>query len=363
MSVAEGRDPAWLLTDARAAGVLGAFALCVVRDGFTLLAEGPIDALFDVASVTKVATAIATLRQLPVEHRVAWLHGAPTIGQLLSHSAGLPAWRPLFAHAAQELGLSPALLAARVCGRDGDATLARAVQAIYRRKIAETEPVALQPTYSDLGFLALGMELETHGSCTLSTLIEGLFDAGGAIHGTPPGRDAIATGAGRPRVGNPDVETALTTAAGIDANAIDRGPDDDNAACAGGRCGHAGLFASALALARLGDRLCRDADEGTGALLPQPLAQRMFERHCGSRTLGLDTPDGERPSIGALLGRGPRGAAGHLGFTGCSLWIDRDARLSIALLTDAVAHERPALSWRTLRPRVHDAVARTLGVD
>lgn len=355
-------DPARLLAEARAAGAVHTAALCVVRDGVTLLAEGPVEALFDVASVTKVATAIATLQQLPVDHRVNGLRGAPTIAQLLSHSAGLPAWRPLFALAARALSLTPSLLAARACGKEADAELAHAVQAIYQRLIAETEPVAPRPTYSDLGFLALGMELASITRQPLSTRIERLFDAGDAVLGPPRDRDAIATGIGRPRAGNPAVETGLIETAGIDASALDRGPDDDNAACAGGLCGHAGLFTSARALALLGDRLRRDADEGTGALLPQPLAQRMFERVCGSRTLGLDTPDGDRPSIGTQLGRGPRGAAGHLGFTGCSLWIDRDARLSIALLTDAVACERPALAWRAVRPRVHDAVAHTLGV-
>src|SRR5919201_1728040 len=35
-------------------------------------------------------------------------------------------------------------------------------------------------------------------------------------------------------------------------------------------------------------------------------------------------PSREGSSLGARLGRGPRGAIGHLGFTGTSLWLDRD---------------------------------------
>ncbi len=63
-------------------------------------------------------------------------------------------------------------------------------------------------------------------------------------------------------------------------------------------------------------------------------------------------------SIRSGLGRGPLGAIGHLGYTGCSLWIDRDLGLSCALLTNHVHPDgrRPA-EILALRQSFHDAVA------
>jgi CubicO group peptidase (beta-lactamase class C family) len=82
-----------------------------------------------------------------------------------------------------------------------------------------------------------------------------------------------------------------------------------------------------------------------------------------SRALGWDTRSPEGSTIGEWLGRGPRGALGHLGFTGCSLWLDLDAGVVAVLLTN---HVHPSGSDRGrihgLRRRFHDAVAQGLGL-
>jgi CubicO group peptidase (beta-lactamase class C family) len=338
-----------VLLEGVAVGAWSHASVVVVRDGAVVREAHTNSAAtrFDIASVTKVFTATAALAHLSPDDRIPWLDGAPTVAQLLSHASGLPAWRPLFAFAARELGTTPAVLAR-------DASRSVEVRALYRRLIASTKADAVRPTYSDLGFMALGFALEEATGRALGDLLslEGASaDASGAI----------ATGRGRPRRGNPPAEAEVVEGVGIDDAAADVGPDDDNAACAGGLCGHAGLFATAEAVARFGDRLLRDAEDGSGGLLPAEQARRMFTRVAGSRTCGLDTPSGEVPSIGTLLGRGALGAAGHLGFTGCSWWVDRDARLSVALLTDAVACSRPYPLLRVWRPLVHDAVARSIG--
>ena len=62
-------------------------------------------------------------------------------------------------------------------------------------------------------------------------------------------------------------------------------------------------------------------------------------------------------SSGKRFGRsGPRGAIGHLGFTGTSLWIDLDRQLVIALCANRVALGRANIAIRDFRPRFHDAV-------
>ena len=105
---------------------------------------------------------------------------------------------------------------------------------------------------------------------------------------------------------------------------------------------------------------------GQGGVVPADAAQAFARRDAtpgSERALGWDTP-GPDTSLGDRLGRGPRGAIGHLGYTGTSLWLDLDAELVCALLTN---HTHPAgvpdrLRIRAFRRRFHDAVADALGI-
>ena len=76
------------------------------------------------------------------------------------------------------------------------------------------------------------------------------------------------------------------------------------------------------------------------------------------RGLGFDHPSGDSPSCGLRFGQvGSRGAVGHLGFTGCSLWVDLDRELSVALLTNRVYPTRKNVEGiRRFRPAFHNAV-------
>ena len=336
-----------LLDKARADGVIGRASLSVWVDGTRqcLVATDGGDGAYDIASVTKAVTAVAALQHVAPDERVHGVQGRPTVSALLSHTSGLPAWRPLFAHAAIELGVDVSTLVRTP-------SLHEKARAIYRRIVADTLADAARPTYSDLGFFALGEWLSERTGRPIRGLQASI------LPNAPRGH---ATGRERPRPGNPDFETDVVGRSGHDPSATDHAVDDDNAAAVGGACGHAGLFAEADAVASFWDRLRRDADDGTGGLLPPGIARELFTPIAAGRTLGLDTPTGASPAIGTILGRGPLGAAGHLGFTGCSLWIDRDRRLSVALLTDAVRLARPSPGIRLLRPAIHDALARLLG--
>ena len=70
--------------------------------------------------------------------------------------------------------------------------------------------------------------------------------------------------------------------------------------------------------------------------------------------LGWDTVSPGGSSAGTMLSRR---SVGHLGFTGTSLWIDPDRRISIVLLTNRVHPSRDDDRIRALRPTVHDAAA------
>jgi CubicO group peptidase (beta-lactamase class C family) len=124
-----------------------------------------------------------------------------------------------------------------------------------------------------------------------------------------------------------------------------------------GVSGHAGLFGTAADVARFGQavlerRTCAQSHWAADASVVG-----------STRARGFDTPSKEGASCGARFGRGgPRGAIGHLGFTGTSLWLDLDRGLVVALLTNRVALGRANVRVRDFRPRFHDAVLDALGL-
>jgi CubicO group peptidase (beta-lactamase class C family) len=76
-----------------------------------------------------------------------------------------------------------------------------------------------------------------------------------------------------------------------------------------------------------------------------------------SRALGWDTPSAPSQS-GKYFS--PR-SFGHLGYTGTSLWIDRERQLSIALLTNRTWPDCRNQAIKQVRPAVHDSVMEAFG--
>jgi CubicO group peptidase (beta-lactamase class C family) len=65
-------------------------------------------------------------------------------------------------------------------------------------------------------------------------------------------------------------------------------------------------------------------------------------------------------SVGPRWGQGPGGGFGHLGFTGCALWVDVTRGLSASLLTNRVLHGREHTEGiKALRPEFFDGVIET----
>ena len=75
-----------------------------------------------------------------------------------------------------------------------------------------------------------------------------------------------------------------------------------------------------------------------------------------SRALGWDTPS-EHSSSGRHFS--PH-SIGHLGYSGCSLWIDLDARVAVTLLTNRTWPDRNNQLIRAVRPAFHNAVREAL---
>jgi CubicO group peptidase (beta-lactamase class C family) len=212
--------------------------------------------------------------------------------------------------------------------------------------------------YSDIGFILLGHLLEELGKARLDTLFfkyiatELNLTAGfRSLSPAPPMPPEMApTGVKRPRDPAPGQEGMWEVAqvySGLGE------VDDDNAWAMGGVAGHAGLFGTALDVAVFGQAVL----EGRFAP-PNGRPWEVDPETAGStRALGFEVPGLDLPSCGMRFGRaGPKGAIGHTGFTGVSLWIDFDRKLVVSLCTNRVALGRLNLKIRGFRPEFHEAV-------
>jgi CubicO group peptidase (beta-lactamase class C family) len=128
----------------------------------------------------------------------------------------------------------------------------------------------------------------------------------------------------------------------------------------GGVAGHAGVFGTAADLARFALMVLGGGRfEGRWLVARETLDR--FAAPCGvpgsSRGLGWDHPEGDHSSAGRLFSRS---SIGHLGFTGTSIWIDRENRCFVILLSNSVHPVRGNEGLRDVRAALADAAATAL---
>ena len=289
-----------------------------------------VDTVFDLASVTKLFTAVAAVQQLErgtlgMDARVAAYlpdftaageHDI-TVRQLLTHTSGLRPELPLYD-----------------CPDDA------ARRALLRAEAPSSAPGVY--AYSDLNMLLLQYVLERITGRTLDVLIhEGITrPLGMTATDFGPCPDAAATEDQRRPWGKAE-------------RGMVRGEvHDENAWALGGVAGHAGLFSTAHDLAVFSRCLLSGGSYGPARILGPDYVELLLTRP------GLGFTVDQPWFMGELAGRG---AAGHTGFTGTSLVLDRATDTFAVLLTNAV---HPKRSWGRVgngpRMRVGDRVARGL---
>ena len=336
------------------------------------------DTRFDLASVTKVFCTTSLFLRLWTEGKVGpetqvarFFPGSPvgeagaTVADLLYHRSGLPPFVPFFA---QALTSTPELL---------DPACPPATRARVREQVlqaAAQTPLAAPPrtrtAYSDVGFILLGEILSRAAGKPLDFLFNqyiaeplGVSARFHRLSELPTDGKVAPTGPTRPREPAPGQEQMwgeLPTRPSPPGEV-----DDDNAWVMDGVSGHAGLFGTAVDVARFGQAVLEGC-AGNPALAPGPLWHRLLATDPlvarSTRSMGFDSPSVENSSAGHFIGNTPPGAVGHLGFTGTSLWVDLRRTLVVALVTNRVAHGRKELRIRDFRPFFHDLVVEALGL-
>ena len=316
---------------------------------FTYEQDAPavtVETVYDVASLTKVAstTAAAMLlyqrgrldletplgELLPsfVVGRAAGDHARHiTLRHLLAHNSGLPGYVQFFRTASTPAALLHACL----------------------KLPLEAEP-GMRAEYSDPGFILLGKALEVLiGEALPAWVRREVYEPLGLA----------ATGFCPPAAAHlliPPTEEDTT----FRMRRIQGEVQDENAWVLGGAAGHAGLFSNVPDLLRYAQEMIVAGTTTGKPCLFEPATVGLFAHRQGpegsSRALGWDTPSAYSSSGHHFSQR----TIGHLGFSGCSLWIDLEAGLAVALLTNRTWPDRQCPMIREVRPGFHDAVREAL---
>ena len=124
------------------------------------------------------------------------------------------------------------------------------------------------------------------------------------------------------------------------------------------------MFSTAADLAKFSQSILR-AWGGEHVLFEPAQVRHFLTTSCAPNTswrLGWDTPS-IAPNVSHAGDLWPRNnAVGHLGFTGCSLWLSLDHGAYAVLLTNRVHPTRDTSGIRELRRDVMDWVAKALGI-
>jgi len=108
---------------------------------------------------------------------------------------------------------------------------------------------------------------------------------------------------------------------------------DLNAASMGGVSGHAGLFGDVRSVAAAATWPLRAYHGEIKDLSKDHISDFWKYRGAGTHCLGWDTPSVHGSSASDLW---PKYGVGHLGFTGCSLWIAIEEKICVTFLSNRV---------------------------
>jgi CubicO group peptidase (beta-lactamase class C family) len=292
--------------------------------------------MWDMASLSKVIGTTTAAMQLweqgrlnldaPVQKYIPEFTGKNkelvTVRNLLTHSSGLPAWRPLYKEAS---------------------TPEEAIALVFTTPLDTLPNVRM--VYSDLGIITLGKIIERISGESLdgylSLHVFGPLGMKSTMYRPPRSmRQRIA-----PTERDPWRERLVYGVV-----------HDENYFALGGVAGHAGLFSTGHDLAIFAQMYLNSGVYDSVRIVSQAAVEKFTQVQdsaLSNRALGWEVPSGTN-SAGLLLSTHD---FGHTGFTGTSIWMDPDRDLFVVLLTNRVDPSRESRGIYAVRPALADAVA------
>ena len=301
------------------------------------IGEAEENSLFDVASLTKIATAAQILRlilqsKLSLDDEISTvLPGLSedayctertrgiTLRRLLTHTSSLPAWYPFYSR------------------RD------ESFYAVFKYALQHTEP-SQGVEYSDLNFMLLGKILEEVQKKPLDQCLrEDLgkpLRLGNITYLPDPALPLIPSSFGNP------IEESMCRERGIAFSGFRRRDEPVIGQANDGNCyyyfrgvsGHAGIFADAAAY----ERLCQYFMTAREPLL---ISAQQEQKESPGRGLGFQT--------GVSYPHG----CGHTGFTGTGIYFSREWNVGVVSFTNRLFYpeENANATWE-FRRALHEAV-------
>jgi CubicO group peptidase (beta-lactamase class C family) len=314
-----------------------------------------VDTIYDLASLTKpLITTLLCSRRIElgeltldssVSHYLAEFDRTDkqmiTVRELLTHTAGLPAWRPLYVLTEEQ----PDRAAGAIASLD-----------------LEYKP-GTRVVYSDLGFIALGILLERMTGQRLAEMAKHeIFEPLELEHTFFNPELAMQTGIAACETGNA-YELQMLVQGGAEYNnsrqrLIWGEVHDGNAYFLGGAAGHAGLFSTARETFSLAQQFLSDSSQ-----LLKPETCNIFRVNMTAgleeaRSIGWQLAATKDSTGGTAL---PPDSFGHNGFTGTSLWIDPDHQRIFILLTNRThAHTLPFANINAVRREFNSLAVKAL---
>lgn len=357
---------------------IGEDQLIIAEDALGLAVVEPervpttLDTIYDLASLTKpLVTALLIVRF--VERGLLDLN-APVAGyldefadagtreitllELLTHTSGLPNWRPLYLEAQTR--------------EDVTAAIVRVLLDQDSRDLPDV-------IYSDLTYVLLGFVLERVSGERLDRLAEREIFSPLGLKRTafnPPRdwlREIAATEMGQDFECANAAATLRSSIVSSHHHAVSPSPlshqwrrdvirgevHDGNANFMGGVAGHAGLFSTAREVFRIANQCL------AGSKLLKPESLHLFRDNltpdCStSRSIAWILAETKDCSAGPAL---PRTAFGHSGFTGTSIWVDPAKQRVFVLLTNRVHPRVEPIDMRDIRRQFNTLAVEALNSD
>jgi CubicO group peptidase (beta-lactamase class C family) len=270
-----------------------------------------------------------------------------TVRHLVTHTAGLAAWRPLYI------------------------TTGGSKEEVLRVIAAEDLEAApgTRVRYSDLGFITLGFLLERISGTAFSELARReIFEPLRLTRTFFNPEMALQTEMAACEVGNfyergmcSELKTEASYA-GWREQLIWGEVHDGNAHFLGGAAGHAGLFSTAHEALRIAEQFLAGSSEllraDTCALFHTNMTEGLEE----ARSFGWQLAATKDSTAGPDL---PPESFGHTGFTGTSCWIDPRTERVFLLFTNRthVARTQPFVNINSVRRRFHSLAVRALSTQ
>jgi beta-glucosidase-like glycosyl hydrolase/CubicO group peptidase (beta-lactamase class C family) len=335
------------------------------------------DAIYDLASVTKVMATTLTVMKLYEEGQVeldrplgdylhylkGTVHDSVSIRQLLLHQSGLPSWIPFYK---QVIDTASGIPYARYISTEKSSQFNVQIaekfylhqswlDSIQRKILRAGLPKKGTYTYSDIGFIYLGKILEAITGMPLNEYVTKYFYEPLSLH----------------RIGFlPKDQFPLNSIIPTEDEKIFRRQllwghvHDPSAAMMGGVAGHAGLFGSAYDLAVLMQMLMNGGSIG-GKTFFKPETLSLFTQYQSTisrRGLGFDKPEKDNASRAEPY---PclsidSSAFGHTGFAGTCVWADPKNKIVFILLSNRIhpSSENTLFGKMNIRGKVQEVFMR-----